>query len=185
MSVSPLYATAGIRSRPTVVVTRNASVYSEIARTMTAIGSDRVVHMSPTQLLKTKGAVFWVIDARVSGAQDLIRELLTSKRTEGLVLSSPMLASFNRFCVRVGVPALLMHAAVEAPAREDRPLSLTNREVEIVRLISFGRTNDEIGDALGITGLTVKSHIARMLRKSGARDRCHLVLLALRARLIE
>ncbi len=185
MSVSPLYATAGVKSRPSVIVTRNQSVYQEAARTMAAIGSGRVMHMSPQQLLDTTGDVFWVIDGRVPGAEDLIRELLTTRRTEGIVLSSPSMVGFNKFCVKVGVPALLLHAQVEVPVPHGKPVLLSARETEIIRLISFGRSNDEIGAGLGISGLTVKSHVGRMLRKTGANDRSHLVLLALRAGLID
>jgi DNA-binding CsgD family transcriptional regulator len=168
-----------------VVVTRNPSVYRSLTKTMQAIGSTRIMHMSPAQLRDVSFDVFWIVDGRVPGAQDLIRELLATGRDQGMVLSSPTMAGFNKFCVAAGVPALLMHSLVEAPAGNDKPLGLSAREIQIVRLISFGRTNDEIGAALGITGLTVKSHVARMLRKTGANDRSHLVLLALRAGLID
>jgi DNA-binding CsgD family transcriptional regulator len=185
MSVSPLYASSNVKSRPAIVVTRNASVYHDAARTLATIGAAKVMHMSPAQLLATSGDVFWVIDARVPGAQDLIRELLTARRDNGLVLSAPSMGTFNKFCVKHGVPALLMHSLVERPVGADKPMLLSARETQIVRLISFGRTNDEIGAALGITGLTVKSHVARMLRKTGANDRSHMVLLSLRAGLID
>jgi len=42
-------------------------------------------------------------------------------------------------------------------------------------------SNPEIAVELGLSALTVKSHLSRMNRRLGARDRAHLVLLALRA----
>jgi DNA-binding CsgD family transcriptional regulator len=186
MTASPLYAaSAKTNQRPTVVVTRSAAVYRAVAKTMAAIGSPRVMHMSPEQLRQAPGDLFWVVDARLPQAQDLIGDLLAAGRKEGMVLSSPMLGPVNRFCVKAGVPALLTHTLIEAPAGPDKAMGLSTREVQIVRLISLGQTNAQIGSALGITALTVKSHVTRMFRKTGASDRSHLVLLALRAGVIE
>ncbi|HXV93200.1 MAG TPA: response regulator transcription factor [Pseudonocardia sp.] len=62
-----------------------------------------------------------------------------------------------------------------------RPRDLSDREVEVVRLTAEGLTNPEIGHVLGLSALTVKSHLARISQRLGARDRAHMVLLALRA----
>jgi DNA-binding NarL/FixJ family response regulator len=58
------------------------------------------------------------------------------------------------------------------------PSSLTAREVEILRLIAAGWTNNEIAAHLFISPLTCKSHVSRILTKLEARDRIQLVVLA-------
>jgi DNA-binding NarL/FixJ family response regulator len=51
---------------------------------------------------------------------------------------------------------------------------LTSREIEIVRLITRGRTNKEIAQALNISDLTVKSHVQNIFKKCGLRRRGEL-----------
>jgi DNA-binding NarL/FixJ family response regulator len=48
---------------------------------------------------------------------------------------------------------------------------LTSREVEIMELVVRGLTDREIGEALVLSPRTVESHVARILRKLGARNR--------------
>jgi DNA-binding NarL/FixJ family response regulator len=56
---------------------------------------------------------------------------------------------------------------------------LTQREVEILRLIAGGYSSGEIGRALGVAEGTIKNHTASILSKLGARDRTRAVLKAL------
>jgi DNA-binding NarL/FixJ family response regulator len=58
------------------------------------------------------------------------------------------------------------------------PSVLTAREVEILRLIAAGWTNNEIAGHLFISPLTCKSHVSRILTKLDARDRIQLVVIA-------
>lgn len=61
------------------------------------------------------------------------------------------------------------------------PQILTHREVQIARHVADGASNAEIGGLLGVSPMTVKSHLARIGRRLGTRDRAQLVLLALRS----
>jgi len=61
---------------------------------------------------------------------------------------------------------------------------LSGREIEVVTLVSDGKSNKEIGDLLGLSALTVKSHLARIARKLGTGDRAEMVALAMRAGVI-
>lgn len=73
------------------------------------------------------------------------------------------------------------------PAASNLPTTihdLSAREIEVLHLVADGRSNKWIGDALTLSALTVKSHLARIGRKLGTGDRAHMVALALRAGVI-
>ena len=57
---------------------------------------------------------------------------------------------------------------------------LTERELEILRKVSDGMTNAEIGYALGISAQTVKNHVTSILRKLAVNDRTQAVVTALK-----
>ena len=55
---------------------------------------------------------------------------------------------------------------------------LTEREIEVLRLITGGYTNDEIADKLIISVNTVRNHVASLLLKTGYRNRIELAVKA-------
>ena len=57
---------------------------------------------------------------------------------------------------------------------------LTERELEIVRLVASGYKNKEVGATLAISERTVKTHLTNIFQKLGVRDRVGLVMYALR-----
>ena len=59
---------------------------------------------------------------------------------------------------------------------------LKPREQQIIRLVSQGLTNREIGREMCLSHLTVKSHLRRIFHKTGATSRAHLVTLSTRVR---
>lgn len=64
------------------------------------------------------------------------------------------------------------------PPRTPREHSLTEREIEVLRLVAAGRTNREIGRRLHLAEGTVKNHISRVLGRLGLRDRTQAALYA-------
>lgn len=56
---------------------------------------------------------------------------------------------------------------------------MTPREIEVLELLKDGRTNRDIAKAMGIDETTVKAHLGRMLRKTGATNRVELTLRAI------
>jgi DNA-binding NarL/FixJ family response regulator len=62
--------------------------------------------------------------------------------------------------------------------RLELPNDLTPREVEVLKLIASGLSNQEIADALVLSSATVKTHINRIFYKTGARDRAQAVRYA-------
>lgn len=63
--------------------------------------------------------------------------------------------------------------------------SLTDREIEILRLIGAGNSNKQIAERLEIAEATVKGHITNLLSKLGANDRAHAVTIGLKRGIIE
>ena len=62
---------------------------------------------------------------------------------------------------------------------------LTEREVEVLRLIAAGNSNKEIAAQLSLTEETVKSRVSNILAKLGANDRTHAVTIGLKRGIIE
>jgi two-component system NarL family response regulator len=64
-------------------------------------------------------------------------------------------------------------------AQRDEDSTLTPRELEVLRLVSRGLTNEEIGGALGIGAGTISTHVRSILRKLDVSDRTEAVTVAL------
>jgi len=63
--------------------------------------------------------------------------------------------------------------------------SLSAREAEIVGWLREGKSNDEMGQILGISALTVKNHLQRIYRTLGVSNRAHALARCMELRLIE
>ncbi|MBO8193356.1 response regulator transcription factor [Streptomyces oryzae] len=65
-----------------------------------------------------------------------------------------------------------------------RLAALTAREREVLTQVAAGLSNDEIGERLDVSPLTVKTHVNRTMAKLGARDRAQLVVAAYESGLV-
>jgi|SRR6218665_1714926 len=76
----------------------------------------------------------------------------------------------------------MLHSYMNMPARKkslfDNEETLTNREVEVVKLICQEKTNHEIADILFLSPRTVESHRQRILDKIGAKNTVGIVIYA-------
>jgi DNA-binding NarL/FixJ family response regulator len=63
--------------------------------------------------------------------------------------------------------------------------TLTEREVEVLRLVAKGNSNKMIADISAISEETVKGHVRSILSKLGANDRTHAVTIALKRGIID
>ena len=61
---------------------------------------------------------------------------------------------------------------------------LSERELEVLRLMAQGMSNQEIGAALSIGESTIKSHVNRILSKLGVNDRTQAVIIAVKRGLV-
>jgi DNA-binding NarL/FixJ family response regulator len=88
--------------------------------------------------------------------------------------------------LRGGLPsALVPQQRMDFPrATGARAPSLTERELQVLRGMSDGKSNAEIGRELFVSEDTVKTHARRLFRKLGARDRAHAVASGFRLGLV-
>jgi len=84
--------------------------------------------------------------------------------------------------------ALVEHFVVRGTMSESPDRSrlerLTSREIQVLRLIAEGLSNEQIAELLVIAESTAKTHVKRILQKIDARDRAQAVVLAYRAGLM-
>jgi len=78
--------------------------------------------------------------------------------------------------------AIMRHAL--SPHQESHSHALSSRELDVAELISIGRSNKEIAQALGISEPTVKKHVGHILDKLGLQDRLQVGLFVARNPLI-
>lgn len=73
--------------------------------------------------------------------------------------------------------ALAVTPAPTIAAPDPRLAALTQRELEVAKMIAAGASNKEVARGLDITERTVKAHAGSIFGKLGARDRLHLALI--------
>ncbi len=83
------------------------------------------------------------------------------------------------------VAAKLMQELARSGRRQASPDSLTDRELDVLRLIARGMSNKEIALELGIAEKTVKTHVSNILQKLHLADRTQAALYAVRERLVD
>lgn len=84
-----------------------------------------------------------------------------------------------------GVTERVVRVLQKKQKQEDAPIEkLTDREIEVLRLMAAGCSNGEIGDFLNIGEGTVKNHVSNILGKLNARDRTRAVLKAIRSGIV-
>ena len=77
-------------------------------------------------------------------------------------------------------PASIAFEPIDAASRNENGVRLTNREVEVLRLVAAGRSNIEIADLLFISAHTVSHHVSNILEKMAASNRAEAAVTAAR-----
>ncbi len=80
--------------------------------------------------------------------------------------------------------ASLLAQGLRTGSSGDGVSEMSGREIEVLQLVADGQSNKQVGELLGLSALTVKSHLARIARKLGTGDRAEMVALAMRAGVI-
>ncbi|MDX3453177.1 response regulator transcription factor [Streptomyces sp. ME02-8801-2C] len=122
------------------------------------------------EALRAGASGFLVKDTRPADLLDAIRTVAAG---EALLSPGPTARLIAR---------LLRNA--EAPPPTGGPECLSQRERGVLRLVARGLNNTEIAETLGLSPLTAKTHVSRIMGKLGARDRAQLVIVAYESGLV-
>jgi DNA-binding NarL/FixJ family response regulator len=128
----------------------------------------------------------YVFEALHSGASGF---LLKTAPADQLVAAVRIAAAGDALLSPPIIRRLIEHYAQQArpptPDQGRRLDQLTARELDVPKLVARGLSNYEIAQTLVLANTTIKSHVASLLAKLGARDRTQLVILAYETRLIQ
>jgi len=136
------------------------------------------LHNTHVLVLTTFDADEYVYDALEAGASgfmlkdaepdEIVRAVHTVANGEALIQPS-----ITRRLIETFVDARTHETAARAEFSE-----LTEREVETLRLVARGMSNDQIAEEFVISPATVKTHVSRIMSKLNVHDRAQLVVMA-------
>ncbi|MCX4974621.1 response regulator transcription factor [Streptomyces sp. NBC_00620] len=121
------------------------------------------------EALRAGASGFLVKDTRPAELLDAIRTVAAG---ESLLSPGPTARLIARFLRSPSAPAT------------GGPECLSERERQVLTLVARGLNNTEIAEALGLSPLTAKTHVSRIMGKLGARDRAQLVIVAYESGLV-
>jgi DNA-binding NarL/FixJ family response regulator len=126
----------------------------------------------------------YVYEAMRAGASGF---LLKDAPREQLVTAVQTVARGEALLAPAITQRLIERFVARPPADDTTPAlaELSARELEVLRLIARGLSNAEIAATLIVGEATVKTHVARVLRKLDVRDRVQAVVLAYESGLVQ
>lgn len=84
---------------------------------------------------------------------------------------------------KLSIPAEMMQIVLVGSSERQTESSpdneLTSREMDVLRQLASGRSNQEIGDALGVSTTTIRTHVSSILRKLNLENRTQAALYAI------
>lgn len=132
-----------------------------------------------------------------------IRVIVLTSYHDGTMVEQAMRAGASGYLLKTATPHELMQAirqtiggrSVLAPEvaetllglmsqRDQLGTDLTDRELEVLRLLALGRSNQQIADQLKIARSTVKFHIGSLFAKLGVASRSEAIALAYQQKLV-
>ncbi|HYP22103.1 MAG TPA: response regulator transcription factor [Actinomycetota bacterium] len=128
---------------------------------LTTFDLDEYVH----EALRAGASGFLLKDARPEELFDAIRVVHAGDALLAPSITRRLIEEFVR-------------RAPPAPSTATTLESLTERELEVLRLVARGLSNAEISASLVVSPATTKTHVSRILTKLGLRDRAQLVMVA-------
>lgn len=191
-----------------LVAVASPAARETIARTLRSVGARDVLEAGSVAEARVRATTGTSRELAVVAAglpdgsgTSLVAELRTAGWPHALVLSSTDDPYAVRAALGAGARAYVVITGDAAGMSPAAPLagqsaaasrysprgltaSLSAREIEVLGLVANGRSNKEVGESLGLSALTVKSHLARIARKLGTGDRAEMVAVALRAGVI-
>ncbi|WP_336923226.1 response regulator transcription factor [Aquipuribacter sp. SD81] len=174
------------------VVAGSPGLRESLARVLTSLGAADVTAVGLVSETRTLGrgslASLAVVESQLPDGSGIAAvEQLRSLGWSRTVLLSQATDPFTvRGALMAGARCFLVTSRPAPPTQPTGPADpgveqLSAREIEVLRLVADGRSNKDVGDSLGLSALTVKSHLARIARKLGTGDRAQMVAISMRA----
>ena len=126
----------------------------------------------------------YIFEALRAGASGFI---LKNASPEDLIAAIRVVAEGNAL-LAPSVTRRIIAEFAKQPIRKDYNDEighLTDREIQVLRLIARGKTNDEIASELIIGEATVKTHVSNLLTKLSLRDRVQVVVFAYESGIVQ
>jgi len=161
-------------STAAVLCSADAAEDGSVASWLRAVAAWRAIG----ELYQLADALTGLAAAEVAERNDKgAREALAEARAIATELrAAPLLAR---------IAGLADRAGLDAEARPARAFGLTARELEVLQVLAQGLSNAEIARKLFVSGNTVATHVARVLRKLGAASRTEASAIAHREGLLK
>jgi DNA-binding NarL/FixJ family response regulator len=144
-----------------------------------ALAGPGVENPAKVLILTTFGLDEYVVEALRAGASGF---LLKDAPPEDLVDAIRIVAAGEALLAPSVTRRLLDRVASRLPPATENAIpalsELTDREMEVLKLIARGLSNAEIAEKLVVSETTVKTHVSRVLAKLEIRDRVQAVILA-------
>jgi DNA-binding NarL/FixJ family response regulator len=149
----------------------------------------RLVHSAPTSMhvliLTTFDLDEYVYEAMLAGASGfLVKDVPPAELAHGV----RTVASGDALLAPTVVRRLLEEFVRRPPPGSQTPVELedlTERELEVLKLVARGRSNAEIAADLVVGETTAKTHVTHVLQKLNLRDRVQAVVLAYESGLVQ
>ena len=150
-----------------------------------ALAGPGVVEPMKVLILTTFGLDEYVVESLRAGASGF---LLKDAPAEDLVEAIRIVAAGDALLAPSVTRRLLDRIASKLPPAHENVIpalsELTEREMEVLKLVARGLSNAEIAEKLVVSETTVKTHVSRILGKLDLRDRVQVVILAYESGLI-
>jgi DNA-binding NarL/FixJ family response regulator len=133
-----------------------------------------------------QGAKPWLAHAQLDYAMMLLRRRQPGDREHAQTLLEHAIALGQALGMkRIESRAQALRNPSLPAERDMRPAGLSKREVEVLRLISEGNSNQEIGERLFVSPNTVAAHIRNILEKTNSANRAEAAAFAVRHGLVD
>jgi DNA-binding NarL/FixJ family response regulator len=169
-----------------LVIVPGDAVSGQLQLTLRRIGVQRILHVSSVPAVRdllpqlAAGALAVVSSAFGPDTDEVIGLLKNIGWQRVLVLTPTGATGPAISALAAGATGVLSKPRTEPDTTVPQPKSpdLSAREIEVLRLVADGWSNKQIGRRLGLSPLTVKSHLARIGRRLGVGDRAHMIAIA-------
>jgi DNA-binding NarL/FixJ family response regulator len=170
-----------MRTRPDVVLLDMKLPRCDGLQVLRELNQQR--QLPPTLILTTFDDDEILLGAMRAGARGFLLKDVTLKQLTEAIRTLHAGGTMFQPALTERVTRGVKQAAAAIPALD--PMDpLTGREIQVLRFMAAGYSNQEIAGALDVAEGTVKNHVSSILSKMGVRDRTRAVLKAIERGLI-